>query len=426
VYDYPAPYAYVQTTPGHFEHVAMMNPNGLTRHIDISGRTIVAASEYPGGPYVVQVFDLPTQLIPPSPIVNDFESRDISGFSFSGAQFALASRGSNEVLAQNSTSGSAIAVLNDSDWTYYQSIEADVTPAFTSVGSWVGLIVRYVDANNFYYAVVRKDLTYGLYKRVDGADTLLESGNWQNPTTVLHLRFTNYGAGELVLTINGQVLGGAITTDTTFTHGRAGLVTFQTRADFDNVHVAGTEQEIFPLYSKFYDNGYPITGPYFTKIGGRWVVLKDPQDSTVSRGLAQQNPVGDALGYIGVPVENQAVSAYMHLDAFNSSTTGGWFGLLARFQDSKNYYYAAVRSNNQIQIRKVVDGVISVLAGAPFTAKPGQNYYIRFVVINDQLQVFVDQSLMVSAHDDSFSSGQYGIGTHSATATWEYVTVTQP
>ena len=34
--------------------------------------------------------------------------------------------------------------------------------------------------------------------------------------------------------------------------------------------------------------------------------------------------------------------------------------------------------------------------------------------------------LVVSADDDSFTSGQYGIGTHSATATWNMVWVTQP
>jgi hypothetical protein len=426
VYDYPGPYVYVQTTPGHFEHVAMMNPSGLTRHVDVSARTMVAASDYAGSGYVVQVFTLPTPLIPPSPIVDNFETHDLSEFTFNGGQFALAQRGSNDVLAQNSANGMAIALTNDSDWTDYQSIEADITPAYSNSDSWVGLVVRYVDANNFYYAVVRKNLTYAIYKRVDGTDTQLETGNWSNQTAVVHVLFYIDGLGQLVLQFDGQILGDTIARDTTFTHGRAGLATFQTRADFDNVHVSGTEQQVFPLYSKFYDTGYPITGPYFTKVGGRWEVLKDPQDSTVSRGLAQQNPVGDALGYIGVPVENQYVISYMHLDAFNSSTTGGWIGLLARYQDSKNYYYAAIRSNNQIQIRKVVNGVVTVLAGAPFSAQPGRNYYVAFVVINDELRVFVDQSLVLTANDDSFSSGQYGIGTHSATATWEYVRVIQP
>ena len=41
----------------------------------------------------MQVFNLPSQLRVPVPIVNDFEDRDASDFTFSGGQFALATRG---------------------------------------------------------------------------------------------------------------------------------------------------------------------------------------------------------------------------------------------------------------------------------------------------------------------------------------------
>ena len=63
------------------------------------------------------MFNLPTQLRAPAPIVNDFEDRNVSDLTFNGGQFALATRGTDDVLAQNSSSGLAIALLTDSDWT---------------------------------------------------------------------------------------------------------------------------------------------------------------------------------------------------------------------------------------------------------------------------------------------------------------------
>ncbi len=140
---------------------------------DISGRTVVAAvRDRYNTRFDVQVFNLPAQLRAPVPIVNDFEDRDVSDFTFSGGAFALATRGSDDVLAQNSSSGLAVALLSDSDWTYEQRVEADITPTF-GTGSWVGLVARYVDADNYYYTVIRSNQTYGIYKRVNGVVTLL-------------------------------------------------------------------------------------------------------------------------------------------------------------------------------------------------------------------------------------------------------------
>ncbi len=73
-----------------------------------------------------------------------------------------------------------------------------------------------------------------------------------------------------------------------------------------------------------------------------------------------------------------------------------------------------------------MNGVITVLAAAPFTAVPGQFHEFRFRVINDQLQLFLDGVLVASAHDGDIARGQYGIGTHYASAVWESVFVGQP
>ena len=127
---------------------------------DVSGRTVVAANRdfYGGANHEVQVFNLPPQLRVPPQLVNDFEDRNVSDFTFSGGQFAVATRGTDDVLAQSASSGLALAVMTDGDWTDKQRVEADITPTF-GTGGWVGLVARYVDADNYYYMRIRDNQT---------------------------------------------------------------------------------------------------------------------------------------------------------------------------------------------------------------------------------------------------------------------------
>ncbi|MEO8017443.1 MAG: hypothetical protein ABI769_06495 [Pseudomonadota bacterium] len=411
--------AYLEASPGHFEHVASLITQNITTYHDISGRTAVAvAQDAQGTRFEVDVFTLPAPLRAPNPIVNDFEDRDVADFTFNSGQFALATRGSDDVLAQSSTSTLAIALVDGTDWAAYQRVEAEITPTFGASDSWVGLIARYVDANNYYFGAVRPDNSFGLYKRVNGVNTLLREG---------------YSSGEsparAALVVDGSTLSmnvgyanTSLITDTSLTHGPAGLATWQARADFDDVRVAGTEQ-----YSLFYRD-WGFTGSDYevglTTSGGDWRVRQDEEGT--NQGLGQFDASGSAVAFIGTPVGNQEVVARVRLDAFGASQQGAWFGLLARYTDSSNHYYVTVRSTGQIQIRKIVNGVITVLASTNFTAVPGQYYELRFRVINDQLQALVDQVLVASAHDSAIAIGQYGMATYRAATTWEYFSAAQP
>ena len=81
---------------------------------------------------------------------------------------------------------------------------------------------------------------------------------------------------------------------------------------------------------------------------------------------------------------------------------------------------------NRIQIRKVVGGVITVLASASFTPVPGEAFDLRFLVIDDQLQAFINGDLVASAHAADIPQGQYGLATYRAAATWNYLYVGLP
>jgi hypothetical protein len=413
-----------ETTPGHFENLAITEGTAYSAHVDVSGHTLVVSGDgyniraFVGPPYFVLIYDLPEQVSAPTPIVDDFENGRTSDFTFTGGFFTLAKRGSNQVLAQTSPSGLSLAVANDSDWTKDQVVEADIASANNNPSNWIGLVARYVDANNFYYLSVRNDLTFGVYKRVNGIDTLLRQSPWRNTRPVTHVKFTVTASGTMESEINGDVLSDAV--DATFTHGRAGVASFQTRADFDNIQLSGTR----PVPLLFKEFNYHVNGQDFAQSGGHWQQMQDAQQNNT--GFAQLDPKVYALAYIGVPIENQQVDATLRLDSFDSSVTSGWIGLLARYQDPQNFYYVAIRSKNQIQIRKVVNGVTTILAAAPFTAQPGVYHDFSFSVINDQLHLLVDGALVAAAHDGSFTSGQYGMGTYRATATWKSLSVTQP
>ncbi len=412
------PRVYLEASPGRFEHVAsLFTTNSVNVH-DVSGRTAVVSNTR----FDVQVFNLPSQMRAPVPIVNDFEDRDISGFTFSGGQFALATRGSDDVLVQSSTNGRAVAVLSDSDWTDHQRVEADITPTY-GTGGWVGLVARYIDADNYYYTVLRPNSTYGIYKRVNGVDTSLYEANFYNQMPASFRASMRVKDNRIDVFFSFQQ--GAAVTDNSLTHGRGGVVTFLSRADFDDVHVAGTDPYL--LFSREWGFGGSDSVSGMEELSGDWQVIEisDGEESGID-GLAQRDKTVSGVAIIGTPVANQDINARMRLDAFGTSTQGAWFGLLARYEDARNHYYVTMRSTGQVQIRKIVDGVITVLGTANLTAVPGRIYDVRFLVINDQLQLYVDHVLVATAHDGSIAQGKYGLATYRAAARYETYYVLQP
>jgi hypothetical protein len=421
------PRVYIEASPGQFEHVANMPSYDAmaTTAFDVSVRTVVAAArDYTASRDEVRVFNLPSQLRAPTPIVNDFEDRDISDLTFQGGQFALAVRGSDDVLAQSATNGLAIAVMSGSDWPDDQRVAADITPTFTGAGSWVGLVARYVDANNYYYLAIRSDLTYGIYKRVNGVDSLLYESYFYNtmpPTFRVTLRVIRNQ-----ISVDFGFQQGNTVTDNSLTHGRGGVATWLARADFDDVHVAGTDSYV-PLFVREYGfAGYSYESG-LNELSGDWEVTEScDEESCWLNGLSQRDTSGNAVAIIGTPVPNQEINARMRLDSFAASQQGAWFGLLARYVDARNHYYVTVRSTGQIQVRKIVNGVITTLGSANFTAVPGRYYDLQFLVINDQLHLYVDRVLVVTAHDRSIARGQYGIATYRAAANWDTFWVMQP
>ena len=411
-----APYLYVPNASGGFDHVGILRDVGRnTVDFDISGRTIVMAMASDGldtGP--VRVYALPESLVAPPAIANNFDARNVSGFTLTpGGGFELLGNSSNYYFRQTVASRDAAAVYNDTDWSFYQSIEADVTPSSWDLStSYSGVAVRYVDDNNFYFAGIKSNGNLVLGRKLNGATKILtQSGLNVAPLAVHHIRLTISGT-RLYADIGEQWQ--LVADDASLAQGRAALVTHRGRANFDNTYVKPTS-----AVSMLWE--YPASADVrpLTYVGGNW--------QRAGSGLQQSDTSGSAFAIAPNPeAGDQIIEASARLDSWGSTNPVSSFGLVARYVDSQNYYYLSVRSSNSLQIRKVVNGVVTVLKTVTLTIQPGGNHDYGLEVRGNELSAIVDGIVLARALDDSLTSGQYGLATYRAGATFSRISAVQP
>ncbi len=109
------------------------------------------------------------------------------------------------------------------------SVEMDVYPVPGSQDSHFGAICRYVDADNFYYFGISADGYYAIFRRADGGDleVLTGDGSGMSPSSAIRTgEQTNHvlavcQGDKLSLYINGELV--ETVTDDTYTQGDVGL-----------------------------------------------------------------------------------------------------------------------------------------------------------------------------------------------------------
>jgi len=416
------PYLYVPNSTGGFDHVGVLKGGGpISRGFDISGRTIVAASATDFGSIQgrVSVYVLPTTLASPPAIANNFDARDVSGFTFTQfSAYALAGDASNYFLRQTVAARDTAAVLTATDWQDFQYIEADLTPqSWDTPEAWSGIAVRYIDNDNYYFAGKRNALAFVIGRKVNGVFTILAEESLLDVPAIAKqsLQFSVNGT-QLIASLTWGDTGAYLqTVDASLSHGRAALVTHRARADYDNIYVAPTTStflfsEEYPLY---------VFGRPLTYGGGNW--------HEVEAGLQQSDTSGNAFAIVpGPAIDNQSVTTDAILDSFGSTNPVAWFGVVARYVDARNYYYLSVRSSNALQIRKVVNGVVTVLKGVTLNITPGSTHRYNFEVRGNELSASVDGVVRLRAVDSSLPRGKYGLATYRASATYSLISARQP
>ncbi len=419
------PHLYVPDATGKFQNVGILDARGNTIDIDISKDTVVAASEDQFGVPEVAVFALPTPLVPPDAIVNDFNAQDVSGFETtpSGA-YALAGSGTEWLYRQPTASGATQALITGSDWSYYQSIDFRVRPGtLTFPGQWVGAALRYIDADNYYFVSIYHD-RMAINRRLNGVTTELSStslgGTNNNRFHDLHFRIERSPgglAGVDRLRASFDLVFEASASDSSLTHGSAALLTHEARADFDNLRVSPSSRYGL-MFMNFLDNpGRPLETH-----GGTWT----EENTQWPYGVRQSDTAVLATAVGGAPIDDQRVRSTIRLESFGSTNPVPWFGVIARYQDPLNYYYLSVRGSGQLQIRKVVNGVTTVLAAKSFTVNPGEFHEYELHAFGDQLHAAVDRVVIATAHDSDLPVGRHGLATYRTDAFFSDIIVDQP
>jgi hypothetical protein len=407
-------YAYLQNTAGGFDHVAVLDVPGTPLAYDVSGNTVVAATADYFGIGAIVVVNLPTPLRAPRTVSNNFESRDVSGFTQTSlSQFALANDDGRNWVYRQYGNARGYALWSDSYWPHSQSISARIVRGGASgASSWVGLAARYSGADNTYLAYVDGNNVARIVARQNAMET-----------TLAETQLTGFPVGQdLRFSVRGDRLvfqaGSAATltaTDSRFPVGRVGLVT-EGQADYDDVVISPTAG--FDLLSRNYlDVAY---GRPFTEAGGTWP-LRNEGEPLRQTGISEQ-----ALAIGGTRTADQVVEARMRVDQFGSTSPVSWAGVVARYVDARTFYYLSVRSSHQLQIRKIVGGATTVLAAKPFTPVAGQYHRYKLLVVGSELRAYVDGVLIASATDSEIGSGQYGVGTYRAAASWSSIRVVDP
>ena len=155
------------------------------------------------------------------------------------------------------------------------------------------------------------------------------------------------------------------------------------------VAVAGNAMAA-PLFGDDFEDG---NSSGWTTSGGSWSVVADG-----TRVLRQSSTSSDARARAGsTGWTNYTVAVRVKPLAFNGANR--FVALLARAQSNTSYYYLALRSNNTVELKKLVGGSSTTFATAPVTVSINTWYTLSLSVSGATLTGRVNGGSAVTATD---------------------------
>ena len=165
------------------------------------------------------------------------------------------------------------------------------------------------------------------------------------------------------------------------------------------------------LFSDSFADGDAAGG---TASGGSWAVTR--------RAYRQSGTSSDARSRAGSTTwTDYTVSARVRPVAVNGSNR--FIAVVARAQSATSYYYLALRSNNTVELKKLVGGSSTTLATATTSFATGAWYTLALQVSGTTLRGTVNGAAAVTATDSQFATGQIGVATFNASADFDDVLV---
>jgi hypothetical protein len=296
-------------------------------------------------------------------------------------------------------------------------VQADFRPwQFSGADRWFGLVVRRQDPDNFYYVTLRNSNQVSLRKKVKGVITELATAPLAVTAGRNYLVRLEARGQELIATVdNGRPLR---VFDPSLTHGASGFASYRAAYDVDNVTVSPLATPLLRAPSD--DTIIGIAG--WTLRGGQW-------KTTVTNDivyLSQPETTIEGHAVIGTPTDDQIATTHARIDSFNPSFTSGWVGVMNRYVDNRNYYSLVLRSNGYVQLRRTVNGVVTVLAGRGFSVAAGQTYALRLDAVGNRLRGYVNGVLQLETTDTTFARGRNGLASYKAAASFAGYDAWQP
>lgn len=173
----------------------------------------------------------------------------------------------------------------------------------------------------------------------------------------------------------------------------------------------------------------------FVALGITWHVVDDPSPSAPSDWAVTTNEAKEEVivqrsniyrtdreyeFWQGTHIwggSGQGVSDNSWVTDLRSDDDDGW-GAIIRYQDENNYYrFITVQDGSNggpfRRLEKFVKGVRTVLDEKKEGFVPGRVYALKMSASKDQIRVYLDKELILSATDSTFSKGLMGLLTYA-------------
>jgi hypothetical protein len=416
-----------KNTAGKYEHVATLASSdggiSLGTPVQMNGRRAIAPASSGQQRRTVAVFDLPTTFTPSEVVATGFED-GVAPVTPQLGTFTVATTGNgNRVYRQSSLTGEYRALIGDADW-QEQSIEAVIRPIeFDGSDRWAGLAVRYQDDANYYYATLRSSGVMEIKRRLNGVySTLARATRSFVAGRNYHVALQTRG-NLIALRIDGKdVMSGG---DDQIPRGRTALLGYRTAVDYDNIVAAQVGQQ--PINDLEYANcfGSLTNMPEWSTNGtGTWN-CSNPGVAGTESTMQQTSTSGFARALVGTPTDDQVVTTRVRRTAVGNGSDP-WLGVIVRYVDESNYYYLTLRNSNTVSLRKLVNGVITELATAPYALTTNAWYGLRLEAVGSELRAFINGEQILQAADSSHPVGQGGIMTNRVAGEFQRYYAWQP
>jgi fibronectin type 3 domain-containing protein len=156
----------------------------------------------------------------------------------------------------------------------------------------------------------------------------------------------------------------------------------------------------------FSDGDY-TTNPTWTVTSGIWKVITDPTNS--SNKVLNQTDTGEGIITAG---DNTWTDSAVTM-RFYTGAGGAFPGILARVQDSKNFYYFQMQGTSTLVLTKRINGTDTTIKSLSYALSKNTWYKLKMVLVGNSIRCYIVNNgidkLVFDATDTTYKSGKIGI-----------------